>query len=124
MELQDRPGELVEDWHDLVVGEEGEVGVVQGALYCTVLYCTVLYCTVLYCTGGGGAGRGQDLPPVLPPRPPGGGLQQNHRHLLSTERGGQQGDAVPVRRHAPAASLPSNERKIISHHSPGGATTH
>ena len=41
VELQDRPGELVEDWHDLVVGEEGEVGVVQGALYCTVLYCTV-----------------------------------------------------------------------------------
>ena len=41
VELQDRPGELVEDWHDLVVGEEGEVGVVQGVLYCTVLYCTV-----------------------------------------------------------------------------------
>ena len=42
VELQDRPGELVEDWHDLVVAAEGEVGVVQGALYCTELYCTVL----------------------------------------------------------------------------------
>ena len=40
VELQDRPGELVEDWHDLVVGEEGEVGGVQ-VQYSTVHYSTV-----------------------------------------------------------------------------------